>query len=161
MRCYLDCTYHNWRQPDLRTRPNTIVRRPTVTLRDDITPPYVTVAWMAPLGLVELSDYLIERDPAFSATEYAAVAASLLTYSDVDTAGLDLSQASAGNVTVRYRVKKADALYWSPWSDCVTVVSRSPSLAPTGDATSLVPGAVVMIIMMMTVLLLGSMGIRS
>jgi hypothetical protein len=127
MRCYLDCTLQSWRKEHQRSKPNTIVRVPKTAFRDA---PGILVSWIAPLGFVDESDYVIERNPAFNISSNASVPHDWLFFVDRDYQ--DNSFRTSG---VKYRVKKATAENWSPWTSG-TVAYEAGALPPMASAPS-------------------------
>jgi hypothetical protein len=90
---------------------------------------------MAPLGYLDESDYLIERDPAFVSTTFSQ--SSTTTYVD-----MDFEDESFLSGVVKYRVKKLSAEFWSPWSaGSIAYIPGIDPLSPVAPPPVNPPGA--------------------
>jgi hypothetical protein len=129
MRCYIDCSLRPWRTSAQKLLPTTIVHAPEAYHTDSHG---IRVTWREPVGKHGASDYQVERNPAFNNTQYRNTSGAFTEYLDTDyEAG-----SAFVNTTVKYRVKKVDANFWSPWSIGTLAYIRGPILAPIPEPIS-------------------------
>jgi hypothetical protein len=98
----------------------------------------VSVEFAPPLGLQEASNFVIERNPPFSSGANVTLPSTARSYSDTDFESQTTIDALLQSRSLRYRVKKAAALNWSPWTARVAV-SETLTRAPTSAGIALSP----------------------